>query len=83
MALDKTVLKAAIMSSLSALSAWDGTPGKSAQEAINKFADDLSTAIDTYIKTGSVTFTPGSYPTIANTGGPVVVSAPTPMGTIS
>lgn len=55
MALDKTTLKASIKSLMETLKTWDGqTAGQTQADATEKFANDLSNAIDTYIKTATV-----------------------------
>ena len=54
MALDKTGLKSAIQTIATTLVDYDGTTGKTQADALEKFATDLSNAIDTFVKTGEV-----------------------------
>ena len=54
MALATPALEAAIKSLLTTLNTWDGSNGQSRDDAINKIATDLSTAIETHIKTALV-----------------------------
>lgn len=66
MALQKTVLVTAIKNLSNAMKSYDGTSGKTQDEAIEKYATDLADAIDTYIRTAvcsvSVTTTCGAGP---------------------
>lgn len=54
MALDKNTLKLSIVTLLNQLKDYDESSGKTQADAINKFATDLSNAIDTYVKSGTV-----------------------------
>lgn len=55
MALDKAGLKNNIKGILNSLKNYDGSNGKTQDDAIEKFSTDLSNAIDTFVKTGTVT----------------------------
>lgn len=57
MALNKMKLKTDIVNSMKALAQYDGEDGHSQEKAIQKFAEDLSLAIDTYVKAGVVSTT--------------------------
>ena len=57
MALNKIGLKSDIGTLLNALLAFDGSSGKTQSDAIDKFKNDLADAIDTYVKTATVTIT--------------------------
>ncbi len=58
MALNKAGLKASIKSLIETLKTYDGsTTGQTQADAIEKFASDLSDAIDTYVKTATVSTT--------------------------
>ena len=76
MALDKNGLKTSIKTLLDTLKTYDGTTGKEQDDAINKFCDDLSNYIDTYVKTATVTITPANIVTagLSNGGGAVVAA---------
>lgn len=60
MALDKATLKSDIETIMNSLKDFDGSEGKTQTDAITKFAEDLSNAIDTYVKTASVSTTVAS-----------------------
>lgn len=69
MALDKVSLKKGIVSLLTSLAGYDGEGEQEQSKAIEKFASDLSAAIDTYVKSGDVSTTvTGSCPQGAVTG---------------
>jgi len=76
MTLVKSTLKTAIKSFMNDLKTFDGTTGKNIDDSIEKFADSVSTAIDDYIKTSTVTITPIQISSagLSNSGGPVVSS---------
>jgi len=83
MALDKNGLKTSIKTLLDTLKTYDGTTGKEQSDAINKFCDDLSTYIDTYVKTATVVITPLDITAAAlSNGGGAVVSANNLNGTL-
>lgn len=69
MALNKTTFKSSLKAVFDALKNYDGSSGKSQDDAIEKLADDLASAIDSYIKSATVT----SVPTLVAPpgGGPV------------
>ena len=77
MAGEKTILKDAIIASANTLKGYDGTPGKTPTDAMNKFATDLPNAIDTYVKSLTIQSTIGQITAsgMANSGGPVVATA--------
>ncbi len=79
MALDKIGLKSGIDTLLNALLAFDGSSGQTQDDAIEKFKTDLSDAIDTFVKSGTVAV-PGSGLVAPTGGGPVTGQA---TGTIS
>jgi hypothetical protein len=55
MALDKAGLKANIKNLIDSLKTYDGeSPGQSQDDAVEKFANDLANAIDTFVKTATV-----------------------------
>jgi len=58
MALVKTVLKNDLKAVFDALKKFDGSDGKSQDEAIEKLANDLADAIDSYIKSATITSVP-------------------------
>jgi len=83
MALDKNGLKNSIKTLLDTLKTYDGTSSKTQDDAIGKFCDDLSTYIDTYVKTATVTITPADVVTAGlSNGGGAVVSANNLNGTL-
>ena len=55
MALNKTTLAAAIVSFMQELRNYDNTSGKTSDDAMAKFANDLASVIDSYVKQGEVT----------------------------
>jgi len=55
MSLATSALKSAITNLLTTIKNWDGTTGQDRDDAINKIAEDLSSAIATHIKTALVT----------------------------
>lgn len=67
MALVKTVLKNDLKAVFDALKNYDGSNGKSQDDAIEKLADELATAIDNYIKSATIT----SIPVLTSPSGPV------------
>lgn len=67
MALNKAGLKASIKNLINALKVYDGSTGQTQDEAIEKFANDLSDYIDTYVKTATVNVTT-TCPAGAGTG---------------
>jgi len=67
MALVKTVLKNDLKAVFDALKNYDGSNGKSQDEAIEKLANDLAAAIDSYIKSATIT----SVPVLTSPSGPV------------
>lgn len=67
MALVKTVLKNDLKAVFDALKKFDGSDGKSQDEAIEKLANDLASAIDSYIKSATIT----SVPVLTSPSGPV------------
>lgn len=54
MSLDKSGLITNITTLLNALKDYDGSGGQTQADAITKFANDLADAIDTYVKTATV-----------------------------
>lgn len=83
MALDKSTLKTSIKALVNALKTYDGTSGKTQSDAIDKFADDLSNYIDTYVKTATVVITPTDITTAGlSNGGGAVISANNLNGTL-
>ena len=70
MTLDKTALKNDISTLLNALLAFEGGSGEEQADAITKFKDDLSDAIDAFVKTAKVTV-PGTGLVAPSGGGPV------------
>ena len=84
MALDKNGLKTSIKNLLDTLKTYDGTTGKEQSDAIDKFCDDLSNYIDTYVKTATVVITPTDITTAGlSNGGGAVISANNLNGTLS
>lgn len=77
MALDKQSLKSAIKSALQG--AQDVTNANDGAEYI---AERLANAIDSFVKTGSVSFTPGTITGIAPSGGGAITSGAGSEGTI-
>lgn len=76
MALDTPGLKNDIDTLLSALLAFDGSDGKKQADAIAKFKTDLADAIDTFVKSATVTV-PGTGLIAPSGGGPVTGSSVT------
>ena len=70
MTLNKIGLKSDISTLLNALLAFDNSTGQTQADAIEKFKDDLADAIDTYVKTATVTV-PGTGLIAPSGGGPV------------
>lgn len=70
MALDKTTLTSNIGTLLNKLSAYDNTTGKTQEDAINDFKNDLADAIDTFVKSAKVSV-PGTGLVAPSGGGPV------------
>lgn len=69
MALNKMKLKTDIISLMTAMVGYDAQEKKTQTDAIQKFATDLSTAIDAFVKSGEVTTTvTGTCPQGAVTG---------------
>lgn len=58
MALVKSSLKASIKQVFNEVKAYDGSNGKSQDDAIEALTDKLATAIDAYIKSATITSTP-------------------------
>lgn len=84
MALATSALRSAIVTLLTTIKNWDGTTGKDRDDAINKIATDLSSAIETHIKSALVNCSiPSGSVIIQVTGGsgsPAVgVPNPTPI----
>lgn len=79
MALNKTKLQSDINTLLNVLLAFDGSTGQTQSDAINKFKSDLSDAIETFVKSGTVAV-PGTGLAAPSGGGPVTGQA---TGTIS
>lgn len=58
MALNKAALESSIKALSETLLTYDGvTEGQTQEDAMTKFAEDLATAIDSFVKTGSVSTT--------------------------
>ena len=76
MALNKNGLKSDIDTLLNALLAFDGEAGKTQDDAIEKFKTDLSDAIDTFVKSATVTV-PGTGLVAPTGGGPVTGTSTT------
>ena len=76
MALNKTVLRSDISTLLNTLLAFEGGPGEEQADAITKFKDDLSDAIDTFVKSAKVTV-PGAGLVAPTGGGPVTGTSTT------
>ena len=70
MALNKTVLRSDIKTLLDALLAFEGGNGQTQADAIDKFKNDLSDAIETFVKSAKVTV-PGTGLVAPSGGGPV------------
>ena len=70
MPLDKIALKQSILNLQNSLKTYNGTDGKAESDAAEKFANDLATYIDNYVKQALVTVTiPAGTVIIAATGG--------------
>jgi len=80
MALVKQTLEAQIKLIFTELKNFDGSNGKTQNDAISKLASDLATAIDTYIKTATVT-TPINTIVAGSAGVIPVVGTGTGVGT--
>ena len=76
MTLDKTGLRGDIDTLLNALLAFDGSGGQTQEDAIEKFKNDLSDAIDTFVKSAKVTV-PGTGLVAPTGGGPVTGTSTT------
>lgn len=63
----KTTLKNDLKAIFDALKDYDGSAGQSQDEAIDKLATDLANAIDSYIKSATIT----SVPALTSPSGPV------------
>ena len=63
----KTTLKNDLKAVFDALKDYDGSAGQSQDEAIDKLAADLANAIDSYIKSATIT----SVPALTSPAGPV------------
>ncbi len=74
MALDKTGLKNNIEALLTTLKDYDGTGDETQAKAIEKFANDLANAIDTYVKTATVATTVATVVIGTLPAGPVAAS---------
>ena len=70
MTLDKTGLQSNIKTLLDALLAFEGGSGQTQADAIDKFKNDLSDAIETFVKSAKVTV-PGTGLVAPSGGGPV------------
>ena len=70
MSLDKTGLQSDIKTLLDALLAFEGGAGQTQADAIDKFKNDLSDAIETFVKSAKVTV-PGTGLVAPSGGGPV------------
>ena len=57
MALDKAGLQAAIIAAFNGVKDYDGSPGQTQEDAINKISADIATAVDTFVKTATVNTT--------------------------
>jgi hypothetical protein len=58
LATEKTAFKNSVKALLEELSAFDGTTGKTREDSIEKFSEDLTTLIYNYIKTALIYSTP-------------------------
>lgn len=76
MGLNKSGLKSDIDTLLNALLAFEGGSGQTQADAIDKFKDDLSNAIDTFVKSATVTV-PGTGLVAPSGGGPVTGTSTT------
>ena len=76
MALDKGTLKSDISTLLNTLLAFEGGSGQTQADAITKFKNDLSDAIDTFVKSATVTV-PGTGLVAPTGGGPVTGTSTT------
>jgi hypothetical protein len=84
MALVIATLETSIGNILDSLKGYDGSQGKTQQDAIDKFKTDLSVAIDAYIKSAIVTVAAGIP--VATTGSATAqtgVTTASGTGTIS
>jgi hypothetical protein len=74
---NKTTLKTALVNLSKALQGYDGSEGKTPDDAIDKYAGDFADALDTYMKSVNIQITPAQLLTgalVAATGGPVTCS---------
>lgn len=76
MPLNKTVLRSDIDTLLNALLEFEGGSGQEQSDAIDKFKTDLSDAIDTFVKSATVTV-PGTGLVAPSGGGPVTGTSTT------
>lgn len=76
MSLDKNGLKSDIKTLLDALLTFEGGSGQTQADAIEKFKNDLSNAIDTFVKSAKVTV-PGTGLVAPSGGGPVTGTSTT------
>ena len=76
MALNKNGLQSDIKTLLDTLLAFEGGSGQTQADAIEKFKNDLSDAIDTFVKTAKVTV-PGTGLVAPSGGGPVTGTSTT------
>ena len=75
---NKTALKESLVNLLKALREYDGTDGKTSDDAIEKYASDFSDALDTYAKTLNIVVAPTDIASgaLSNTGGTVIAANP-------
>ena len=76
MTLDKAGLRGDIDTLLNSLLAFDASAGQTQADAIEKFKNDLSDAIDTFVKSATVTV-PGTGLIAPTGGGPVTGTSTT------
>lgn len=57
MALDKITLKASLKTAFESLQGYDGTPGKTQNDALEQLAEAITNAVDVFIKSGTVNTT--------------------------
>lgn len=76
MSLNKVGLKSDIDTLLNALLEFDGSSGQTQADAIEKYKSDLADAIDTFVKSATVTV-PGTGLIAPTGGGPVTGTSTT------
>ena len=64
MALDKTTLITEIKAISNTLKTYDGSTGKTMNDAINKYASDLADAIEKFVKSAAINIDSGITPNI-------------------